>query len=73
MPTFGRSLQPQDSAYILTPLLPSSAFGGSLGKSSSDTHHSGDASEGAFPAASCPCLFCLHALFQRVLHACARR
>ena len=47
MPTFGRSLQPQDSAYILTPLLPSSAFGGSLGKSSSDTHHSGDASEGA--------------------------
>ena len=56
MPTFARSLQPQDSAYILTPLLPSSAFGGSLGKSSSDTHHSGDASEGAHSAACCSAL-----------------
>ncbi|KAK9838159.1 hypothetical protein WJX81_005274 [Elliptochloris bilobata] len=46
-PMFGKpALQPQDSAYVLTPLLPSSAFGGSLGKSSTDTHHSGELSEG---------------------------
>ena len=46
-PPFGkRALQPQDSAYILTQLLPNTAFGSSGGKSSSGTHNSGELSDG---------------------------
>ena len=41
-----RALQPQDSAYILTQLLPNTAFGSSGGKSSSGTHNSGELSDG---------------------------